>query len=200
MSHRGTPRKRKVPTVFEWLANFIEILFIWVPRRVQIKTTHGAVKFVRDKAFELKPGCHWYWPWTSTVTEIAIAEQTHNLPTQAIELSGCTKPLAVSGVIVYSVTDTLAALSKSFEVDDTINDVGLAAVMEVVGSKKKSDLLKERQGGDLTKALTTMTRRRLKRYGIHVERCSLTDFTTCMPILNMGEGGQVVPVPAAEGE
>jgi regulator of protease activity HflC (stomatin/prohibitin superfamily) len=189
-----------VPTVFEWLANFIEILFIWVPRRFQIKTTHGAVKFVKAKAVALGPGCHWYWPWTSTYTEIATAEQTHNLPTQAIELPGAKKPLAVSGVIVYSVRDVLAALSRSFEVDDTINDVGLAAVMEVVGAKKKTDLLKERQDGTLQKALTVVTRRRLKKYGIHVERCSLTDFTSCMPILNMGEGGQAVPVPAEEDE
>ncbi len=200
MIRNGTARTRKVSTVFEWLANFIEILFIWVPRRFQIKTTHGAVKFVKDKAVALGPGCHWYWPWTSTYIEIATAEQTHNLPTQAIEIQGSKKPLAVSGVIVYSITDVLASLSKSYEVGDTINDVGLSALMEVIGAKKKAELLQERQNGKLVRSLTVMTRRRLKRYGVYVERCSLSDFTSCMPILNMGEGGTVTPVPALEDE
>jgi regulator of protease activity HflC (stomatin/prohibitin superfamily) len=179
----------------EWIARILEVLFIWVPRRVQIKTTHGAVKFVRARAVEWRPGCHWYWPWTSTYIELATAEQTHNLPTQAIEVPGSNKPMAVAGVIVYKITDVLAALSKSFEVSDTINDVGLTAIMEVVGSMKKGELLTARQDGDLTKALTTMTRRRLKRYGVYVERCSLTDCTTCLPILNMGEAGTAVPIP-----
>jgi regulator of protease activity HflC (stomatin/prohibitin superfamily) len=179
----------------EWIARLLEVLFVWVPRRVQIKNTHGGVKFVRARAVAWAPGVHWYWPWTSSYIEIATAEQTHNLPTQAIEVVGSTKPMAVSGVIVYKITDVLAALSKSFEVSDTINDVGLTAIMEVVGSMKKGELLSARQDGSLTKSLTIMTRRRLKRYGVYVERCSLTDCTSCLPILNMGESAAAVPIP-----
>lgn len=196
---RGTPKRKEVPTVMEWFGKLIDMLFIWVPRRVQIKPTHGAVKFVREKAVEWKPGCHWYWPWTSTYIELAVAEQTHNLPTQSVMTSG-NKPLAVSGVLVYKVTDVLAALSHAFEVDDTINDVGLSAVMEVMAGRKQTELMADLKSGKLTKDLTTMTRRRLKRYGIHVERCSLTDFTTCTAILTLGEGGAVAPVPMSDDE
>jgi regulator of protease activity HflC (stomatin/prohibitin superfamily) len=199
MRRSGTTKKKEVPAMMAWIGKFIDVVFIWCPRRFHVKATHGAVKFIRAKAVECKPGCHWYWPWTSTVEEIATAEQTHNLPTQAIENNG-TKPLAVSGVIVYKVTDTLAALSKSFEVDDTINDVGLTAIMEIVGPKTKAELKKALKSGSLTKQLTFMTRRRLKKYGIYVERCSLTDFTSCMPILNLGDGPTVTPVPAEGAE
>lgn len=184
--------------MMDWLSKLCDILFVWCPRRFQVKATHGAVKFVRDKAVALGPGCHWYWPWTSTYIEIAVAEQTHNLPTQAIENNGA-KPLAVSGVIVYKITDVLAALSYAYEVEDTINDVGLTAIMEVVGVRGRAKLKDDLKKGALTRELTKMTRRRLKRYGVHVERCSLTDFTSCLPILNLGEGG-AVPVPTSDEE
>ena len=70
--------------------------------------------------------------------------------------------------------------------------------MEIVGPKTKAELKKALMDGDLTKKLTTMTRRRLKKYGVYVERCSLTDFTSCMPILNLGGDASVVPVAAGE--
>lgn len=199
MRRPGTKKKKEVPAMLDWVGKFIDVVFIWCPRRFHVKATHGVVKFVRAKAIECPPGCHWYWPWTSTIEEIATAEQTHNLPTQAIESNGA-KPLAVSGVIVYRVIDVLVALSKSFEVDDTINDVGLTAIMEVVGSMTRDKLKKALKDGSLTKQLTTMTRRRLKKYGVYVERCSLTDFTSCMPILNLGGDASVVPVVTRETE
>lgn len=187
--------------MMDWFRTLIDILFIWCPRRIQIKTTHGAVKYVRDDAVELKPGCHWYWPWTSSYIEFPTALQTHNLPTQSVLIShgvddqADVVPVAVSGVIVYRVVDILAALSHSFEVEDTINDVGLAAIMEVLVGQEQHDLMMRLKDGRLTGELTEMTGKRLAQYGIDVVRCSLTDFTTCTPILSLGEGGVAAPVP-----
>ena len=65
------------------------------------------------------------------------------------------------------------------DIDDTIMDIALVAVAEVICGEETNDLEK------IQKSLTTVARRRLKPFGVHVERCSLTDIAPCRVIRNI---------------
>lgn len=182
--------------MLDWLAKLIDSALAVVPRVVKIKRTHGAVIFTGSRAKAWRPGLHLYWPIISEYLELPVVRQTNNLPTQVVLAAG-SKPLAVSGVVVYEITDIMAALSQSFEVDDTINDIGLAAIMEVLAGEKLSELCEKLKDGRLSHELTLRARRRLRRYGVRVQAVSLTDFTTCTVVKHLGEG-LVAPLPAPQ--
>jgi hypothetical protein len=154
---------------FEWLgelANFVRSLF---PQLAVVKQTHCAVKFVRgSKVKELKPGLHVYWPCVTEYLEMPRVRQTVNLATQVI-LTHERKPVATSGIVVYEVADAVKALSKSFDVEDTIGD---------------------------TTELTKACRARLYQFGIKVKVCALTDLSTTQVVTLLGQTGTVLPAPA----
>jgi len=179
---------------FEWLselAGFVGSLF---PRLVIVKKTHAAVKFVRGaKVVELVPGVHFYWPLVTEYLEIPRVRQTVNLSTQVV-LTHDRKPVAASGIIVYEVSDAVKALSNSYDVDDTIGDVGLTAVATVLATHTLAELLETFREGDLTRELTKTCRSRLYQFGVKVRQCALTDLSTCQVVTLLGQGG-VTPLP-----
>lgn len=169
-----------------WLSDFIQTFISFFPHLLQVRATHGAVKFVHGKkVVELKPGLHWYWPIVTEILEIPTARTTYNFDTQVI-LTSDGKPLAVSAVLVYRVSDVVAALSQSHDVDDTIGDVGNSAITRVLSGKSLEDLMAEQRKGTLQGELTGMCSEGLEPFGIDVESASLTDFSTCMVIKTLG--------------
>jgi regulator of protease activity HflC (stomatin/prohibitin superfamily) len=181
---------------FEWLgelANFVRSLF---PQLAVVKQTHCAVKFVRgSKVKELKPGLHVYWPCVTEYLEMPRVRQTVNLATQVI-LTHERKPVATSGIVVYEVADAVKALSKSFDVEDTIGDVALTAVATVISTHTLAELTVLLREGDLTTELTKACRARLYQFGIKVKVCALTDLSTTQVVTLLGQAhGQPLPAP-----
>jgi len=180
----------------EFLRQLMETLLAWVPRLAHIRSTHGGVKFTGSRASAWGPGLHWWWPLTSTYAELPTVAQAHNLATQIVLGSG-PQAVAASGVIVYRVDDVLKAVTSCEELDDIVSNVGLAAVFEVLATKKLPDLRAWAESGELTNRLTRKVRSRLRAYGLYVERCGLTDLAPAKPLYLMGEaaGATALPVP-----
>lgn len=174
---------------FEWLSEFFQFLGSLFPRLAIVRATHGAVKFVHgNKVKELKPGLHVYWPFLTDFLEIPTARTTYNFSEQVV-MTVDEKSLAVSGVLVYQITDVVKALSKSYDVDDTIGDIGNTAIMETLSGKKLKDLMEAQRSGELTKELTKTCRSRLCQFGVKVISAALTDFSTCQVLKIMGGAG-----------
>lgn len=172
--------------MFELLASFLRASVAWLPRLDLVRKTHAAVKFSRGGATRLvPPGLYWYWPLTTEVEQIVTAERAWNLETQTIAPT-TGQPIGVSAVLTCTVTDPLKALTRAYDLDEIIPNVGLAAVLEsIVGASTKA--LRERLiSGALTNDLSRVARKRLKPYGVQVTRLALTDFAPVRTLMHMG--------------
>jgi regulator of protease activity HflC (stomatin/prohibitin superfamily) len=168
--------------MFEWLSKLLEAIGSVIPRLVLIKRTHGAIRFgLGGSAKELKPGLHVWWPLFQEVIEIPVARQTINLNPQTIMTADGSR-ISVSGVLVYSISDVGAALSESYEVDETIADVGLTSVVEVIMGHTIEELKASMVDKTLSTKLSRKCRAKLNKFGVRIISCALTDFTPCSVI------------------
>lgn len=163
----------------QWFGDVMQAILKIIPRILIVRSTHSGVKFVRgEKIVPLKPGIHIYWPVVTEVEIIPVARQTYNLSNQSL-LTKDLKEVSVSPVIIYSINDIVRALARSWDVNDTINDITQLVVVEVVTTHDIKEILDGLQiDGVIEAKLTQITRKRLKRYGVRVHKCALSDFTT----------------------
>ena len=172
---------------FAWLGQIAEWLGSFIPRIKIVRSTHGGVRFRNGKdAIEIKPGVIIYWPIVTEVDIIPVARQTHNLPSQSL-LTKDGKTVVVGGVVVYSIKDVVACMARNWDISDTLNDITMLAIAQVITSHTL-EYLQTNQTGEVLKQLTSATRKKLRSYGVKVHRTALTDFSTCMVIKNIGGG------------
>lgn len=162
-----------------WIGQLIEAFGRLFPRLLLIRATHRAVKWKYGrKVSELKPGLRVYWPLVSEVDSIVVARQTLNLPVQVL-MTHDKKQIVVGCLIVYRIKDVVLAIGeRNYDVDATVRDVTQAAIVEVCSNSTLDDLL-EGVAGDVEKALTMTTRKRLRQFGVFIHRVAITDFSTC---------------------
>jgi regulator of protease activity HflC (stomatin/prohibitin superfamily) len=164
-----------------WVSDLFETFGNLFPRLLHVQQTHRGVKFAGAKAKELAPGLHWWWPLTTEVVEIPVARQTVNLPIQGLVTSDG-KQVAISGVVVYSIRSAMDAIVKNYDHEETLGDVAMTAIAEVVLGNTYEQLMSHVRDGTLEKELSKRARSRLKRFGFQVDRCALTDITPCRSI------------------
>lgn len=169
-----------ISQLFEWVGRFI-------PRVQIVRSTHAGVKFRHGKnAKRVGPGLTMYWPIVTEIDVVPVVRQTHNLPTQAL-MTKDGKKVVVSGVVIFAIADILAYMSKNFDAFDTLNDVSMVTIAQVITTHDYSYLL-ENLTTEVQAELTKQVRKKLRLYGVRVYRASLTDFATCLVIKNLGGG------------
>lgn len=179
-------------TAFAWIGQLAEWLGKWIPQVVLVKATHGGVKFVGGKkVVEMKPGLHVYWPIMTGYDVIPVVRQTHNLWTQVM-LTKDQKPVVVGLVVTYTIYDVVKAIGRNWDVSDTINDVTQTAALVVITQWNLDDLI-SKINVEVRKQLTAETRRQLRRYGVSVQKCALTDFSTCRVLKLVNDNGAALP-------
>lgn len=172
----------------DWIGQFFETLALFVPRRVIVRATHRAVKWRYGKhVFELTPGIHWYWPFVSEIENHPVARQTVSLPTQTL-FTKDQKQIVVGAMLTYRISDIVLAIGeRNFDFFETMRDTSQSAIVDVISTMT----LEELQIGIETiviERLTRRVRRHLRKYGISVLKCSLTDFATCRVYKLLGDG------------
>jgi hypothetical protein len=68
---------------------------------------------------------------------------------------------------------------KNWDVDDTVANIALAAVVEVVTSHTLDELLEgvsEGRNSKVNRSLTITCRKQLRQFGVQIQRCGITDF------------------------
>jgi regulator of protease activity HflC (stomatin/prohibitin superfamily) len=172
--------------MFTWLSDIILALLEIVPRRVIVRSTHRGVKWrMRRGPVEMKPGLRIWWPLLSEIEVIPVARQTLNTSTQAL-MSKDAQQVVAGGVVVYSIQDIVRAIGeRNYDVDETVNDISQAAIVEVITAWDLCDLL-ENIHGQVEEDLTATCRRQLRQYGVYVHRAALTDFSQCRSLNLLG--------------
>jgi regulator of protease activity HflC (stomatin/prohibitin superfamily) len=169
--------------MLDWLTDILRWVGRVVPRLVVVNTTHCVVAFVRGKnAKELRAGCHWLWPvWTNWVS-YPVARQSVNLNTQTL-LTKDNQTVAVGCIVVYEVDRPLELLAKSYDADETIKDVSLAAVKAYVVRASLEDLRSRRMDSRLSRRIA----KDLEPFGVKVIRAQMSDLAPCLAIRLMND-------------
>jgi regulator of protease activity HflC (stomatin/prohibitin superfamily) len=168
--------------VAEWIGQFFPHLRI-------VTTTHSAVKFVRgNKVVVLAPGWHWYWPFFTHFEEYPTARQAIDLRAQTIVTTD-DKVIAVSALVVYEIADIEKILAHTYDPDDTIRDISLGVVHDVVCQYAWEDLKAAVRSGKLDRDLRAEMKKGLDSYGVRVIRTTLTDLGPCQIIKLLSSGG-----------
>ena len=137
------------------------------------------------------PGIHWWWPVTTELTVYPVARQANDLRSQTLETEdGIT--VVASSVIVYEVHDIKALIAYTYDPDNTIMEVALATVQDVLTrlTWKEASTMKRRI---LNTALKNNAQKVLEPYGVTVLNMNLTDLARCQ-VLKVLTDSQATPV------
>jgi regulator of protease activity HflC (stomatin/prohibitin superfamily) len=172
-------------SAFAWVSQLMEWLASFVPRVRIVRSTHAGVRFRHGKtAVAMRPGVHIFWPIVTEVEIIPVARQTHNLPSQSL-LTKDGHQVVVGGVVIYAIKDIVATLSRNWDVNDTINDITMVAITEIITSHDL-EYIQTNVSDEVQKKLTQVTGKQLRRYGVKVYKTALTDFSTAFILKNIG--------------
>lgn len=168
-------------SAFSWIGNIIEWVGQLIPRIILIPPTHAGVKFVYGNRVKvLTSGIHFYWPVVTVYHTYPIVRQTNNLSAQTL-MTKDNKSVIVSAIIVFSVQNIEKALVKSWNTDDTVNDIAQVEIVSTITSRTM-DEIREQIDSEIKSELTKKVSKRLVQFGIKVESCALTDFSTCFTV------------------
>ena len=85
----------------------------------------------------LGPGIHWYWPKTTEIEVLPVERQTLDLPVQTLWTADL-QNVSVRAEVVFVIDDIRLAVCKTFDFQQTIQDVAQLAVVSVVTGVRHS--------------------------------------------------------------
>jgi regulator of protease activity HflC (stomatin/prohibitin superfamily) len=174
-----------------WIGQIVSWIGQFIPRWLIVRTTHGAVKWVAGKrVVPLGPGLHFWWPVVTEVMLYPVARQSTNLRGQAL-VTKDDKTILVSGLVVYEVRDIEKLIAQTFDPDDTIEEISLSVINNVLCRKTWRQLRDDHESGKLDKELLHRARLALAPYGVHVLKTTLTDLAPCR-VIKLASGAEKV--------
>ena len=178
-------------SAFAWIQNIVEWLGQFIPRKVLLDTTEGAIKFVTrvqwhwtrwpertSECIACTAGAHWYWPYTSKWIEYPMARQTERLETQTLE-STDRIPFIVSGALTFAISDLMMLVPTTYSAQSTIKEIAATALHDVCCELSWDQLQTMQQKGTLKTALKNEAKRLLKDYGVEVLDFRLNSLARC---------------------
>lgn len=180
---------------FAWIGQIADWVGQWIPRRVILDTTEGAVKYTgyllplrlrlrfggfngRMRLTLCEPGIHWYWPATSTWVPYPTAKQTDRLETQTMETTDRITFL-VSGTLTYRVKNLAKLVPENHSPVTATIDVAMTALHDICCSMTWESLQMEQRRGTLKTKLRNAAQRDLEDIGIEVIRLKLNSLARC---------------------
>jgi regulator of protease activity HflC (stomatin/prohibitin superfamily) len=90
------------------------------------------------------------------------------------------KKVVVGTVVVYKIKDVIHAIGRmNWDVDTTINDITQAAVTAVIAKHTFQEIMDMIGNDQFETTLTEAVRKKLRPFGVSVQRCKLVDFADC---------------------
>lgn len=183
-------------SALSWLGDVFRAILKTIPQVFLVKSTHAGVKFRNGcNVIELRTdnglfgsGIHIYWPLVSEYEIVPVKRQTTNLQPQYLTTKD-QKTIGVSGILVYEISDVTKLLTECYDYEDTIRDLSLAAVKEVIVQHEFSHLRDNGKAIDLELGRTL--RAQLKMFGVKTIRFTLSDFSQCQVMALWGVEGIV---------
>ncbi len=170
-------------SAFSWLNDLLRWIGRLVPRWRVVTEAQGGVAFVRGRARLIKPGIFWWWPAWTEIHVQEVVRQTLNLPPQSL-MTQDRKDIAVSGIVVYEITDPLTAFVKVHDLDDAIQDMALASIKSVLWGRTVDEICDRAQ--KLDEVLCAECRAKLEGWGVKIHNIFLSDLSNALVIRHLG--------------
>lgn len=165
-----------------WVGQIAEWLGRFVPRRVILDTTEGAIKYKGgSRVVVCAAGKHWYWPWASTWSPYPTARQTDRLESQTME-SKDGKTFIVGGTLTYKVLDLAKLIPMVHSPATATIDIAMTAVHDVCCQFDWGALQEEQRKGTLKTKLKNAAQKDLTELGIEVLMLKLNTLARCRVI------------------
>lgn len=163
-----------------WIGQVAEWFGQFIPRRVVLDTTEGAVHTVngRDPVYREPGRAWWWWPWNSNFNKFPIVRQTVSIETQTLEtLDG--KTFIVSGTLTYSVTDLLKLLTTTHDADTAIAEMASTTMGDTLTGMTWEALYNEQRRGTIKTKLKNGAKNELEVIGVNVIRFKINSLARC---------------------
>ena len=169
-----------------WIGQIVEWLGRWIPRLLIVQADHAGVRWRHGHdATLIEPGLRFYWPLVTEVELTPTSRQTISTGTQTLTtVDG--HVVTISLVLVYRVTNPVAALNRTYEYEDTLDDVARTTAIDVVTSSTY-EYLQSEIAGEVEDRILRDARSLLRRYGITVESAGMADFAKARTFRIMGD-------------
>jgi hypothetical protein len=161
-------------SALSWIGDLARWIGQFFPRVCNVRATHHAVKFKHGRVEQAGPGMRCYWPLTTDFVEYPVVRQAVILREQTVVTTD-DKTVVIGGMIVYEVSDLQKLCSTCYYPDQTIKDLTLTSVHDVVCKLSWPALKEKSQKGTLDTALKNEVRYALEEYGVKVVKVMLTD-------------------------
>lgn len=165
---------------FAWIGEIAAWIGQFIPRRVVLDTTEGAVKWVTDYDPKFMPPgtAFWWWPWTSKAEVFPVVRQTDSIEAQTMETKDGVTFMA-TGTLTYEVTDLLKLMTTVHSPVTAINEMACSAMNDTLPKMTWSEIQSGQQGGTLKTKLKGAASKELSDVGVNVIRFKLNTLARC---------------------
>ena len=116
----------------------------------------------------VKPGLVWKIPFVDVVWKYTVITQSIDIPPQSVTTAD-NKNVVVKGIIRFTVSDIKLFLTTITEPKDVLTDTTGGMIREIIEDTNWIDIV------DIDKKLTSEVSKFVKKWGIKVEKVTLTD-------------------------
>lgn len=118
-----------------WLVNFIDKLFCFIPRPWIIEPDESGIRItwgnhVKDRP----PGWYLWWPLVQVVRKLVVVSQVVDLRSQSVKTKDG-HSIIISGAIQYKIVDVRKTLLNVHDYDKSIQTLALGVIAEYVKNK-----------------------------------------------------------------
>lgn len=115
-----------------------------------------------------KPGIYYKIPFLDSVWRYTVITQSIDIPPQSVTTAD-NKNVIVKGIIRFTISDIKTFLLTITQPQDVLTDTTGGMIREIIEDTKWSDIV------DIDKKLTSEVGKFVKKWGIKVEKVTLTD-------------------------
>lgn len=169
--------------LIEFLLNIIEdIMPVFFVKQYNNGILLRMGKFVRV----VKPGVVFKIPFLDKIEVVTIVTTTLSVPTQSV-ITKDKKQLVVKSVVKYKISDVELFMLNVYDSTDAISDITQAIVKEQISLRT----FEECTDNDFDNTVTKKLRVEMKKWGIEVDRVTLTDIGQIKSLRLFNEGALI---------
>jgi len=169
--------------LIEFLLNIIEdIMPVFFVKQYNNGILLRMGKFVRI----VKPGVVFKIPFLDKIEVVTIVTTTLSVPTQSV-ITKDKKQLVVKSVVKYKIADVELFMLNVYDSTDAISDITQAIIKEQISLRT----FEECTDNDFDNTVTKKLRVEMKKWGIEVDRVTLTDIGQIKSLRLFNEGALI---------
>ena len=169
--------------LIEFLLNIIEdIMPVFFVKQYNNGILLRMGKFVRV----VKPGVVFKIPFLDKIEVVTIVTTTLSVPTQSV-ITKDKKQLVVKSVVKYKIADVELFMLNVYDSTDAISDITQAIIKEQISLRT----FEECTDNDFDNTVTKKLRVEMKKWGIEVDRVTLTDTGQIKSLRLFNEGALI---------